>query len=102
MKSILFSDTYHPTPKGHPSFLKEGKLSSGIHWDDRQILAEQLCIYSAVIGTYRYLSELISTYRNLSELIGTLPFGRIVSLLCKQEECLFICLTKFYYLWQQH
>lgn len=92
MKSILFSDTYHPTPKGHPSFLKEGKLSSGIHWDDRQILAEQLCIYSAVIGTYQHLSELI----------GTLPFGRIVSLLCKQEECLFICLTKFFYLWQQH
>ena len=66
MKSILFSDTYHPTPKGHPSFLKEGKLSSGIHWDDRQILAEQLCIYSAVIGTYRYLSALIGTYRNFA------------------------------------
>ena len=66
MKSILFSDTYHPTPKGHPSFLKEGKLSSGIHWDDRQILAEQLCIYSAVIGTYRNLSALIGTYRNFA------------------------------------
>ena len=67
MKSILFSDTYHPTPKGYPSFLKEGKLSNGIHWDDRQILAEQLCIFqqlSELIGTYRNLSALIGTYRN--------------------------------------
>lgn len=88
MKSILFSDTYHPTPKGHPSFLKEGKLSSGIHWDDRQILAEQLCIYSAVIGTYRYLSELISTYRNLSELCPS-----AASYLCfanRKSVCLYV------------
>ena len=80
MKSILFSDTYHPTPKGHPSFLKEGKLSSGIHWDDRQILAEQLCIYSAVIGTYRNLSALIGTYRNFalsSYRIFALQTGRV-------------------------
>ena len=48
------------------------------------------------------LSVLIGTYQHLSELIGTLPYRRIVSLLCKQEECLFICLTKFFYLWQQH
>ena len=102
MKSILFSDTYHPTPKGHPSFLKEGKLSSGIHWNDRQILAEQLCIYSAVIGTYRYLSELIGTYQHLSELIGTLAIGGIVSLSCKRTESLLICLTKSFLLWQQH
>lgn len=88
MKSILFSDTYHPTPKGHPSFLKEGKLSSGIHWDDRQILAEQLCIYSAVIGTYRYLSELISTYRNLSALCPS-----AASYLCfanRKSVCLYV------------
>ena len=80
MKSILFSDTYHPTPKGHPSFLKEGKLSSGIHWDDRQILAEQLCIYSAVIGTYRNLSALIGTYRHFalsSYRIFALQTGRV-------------------------
>ena len=95
MKSILFSDTYHPTPKGHPSFLKEGKLSSGIHWDDRQILAEQLCIYSAVIGTYRNLSALIGTYRNFA-------IGGIVSLSCKRTESLLICLTKSFLLWQQH
>jgi|GEM_PF-1536384 len=88
MKSILFSDTYHPTPKGHPSFLKEGKLSSGIHWDDRQILAEQLCIYSAVIGTYRNLSALIGTYRYLSEL-----WLLAVSYLClanRKSVCLYV------------